>query len=536
MKIGIRKHQRPMQLLAAMGFAVTLAFGGSWSDEAQAQRKGGDLTVVVPSVDGEDFDPVRFLSAGQHNFYPLVFDPFIAKDPQSGKLVPGLATDWKVSDDGKSWIIKLRQGVKFHDGSMFSAKDAKFSLERYIGKFGKVAASGSDRLAGLITSIDIIDDYTIAIRSKSGAPTIPFDLTTDPGSASCYVVPKDYVEKVGADGFNKAPIGTGPFQFVGQEIGRRMTFKANPGYWGHVPDVDRLTLRIVPELAARIGQLRSGEADIISGVVGPAVPQVKSDPKLRILRSEKGQLVYAVIGGITNPQSPLSKKEVREAISLAIDRKGIVDHLLYGNGTPAALFGFPFSFGWPRDADAYQAPYAPAKAKALLASAGYGNGFTLTIYAATAGRDFAQAIAQYLNAVNIKVDLQVREIQQVLSEMRSETGKTNTRLALIFGATGSGARADFGGLLYTYFAPGESAAQPNNEKDVADLAVKQAAESNPDRRAQMLGEILKKVHQQTLILPLYYADSVFAVGPAVADWKPIPGVGYPSDLQSVNRK
>jgi peptide/nickel transport system substrate-binding protein len=263
---------------------------------------------------------------------------------------------------------------------------------------------------------------------------------------------------------------------------------------------------------------------------------VKGDPKLRLLAAEKGQLVYAVIGGITNPESPLSKKDVREAVSLAIDRKAIVDHLLYGNGAPASLFGFPFSFGWPQDADNYKAAYDPAKAKALLTSAGYPNGFTLTIFAATAGRDFAQAIAQYLNAVGIKVDLQVREIQQVLSEMRSETGKMTTRLALIFGATGSGARADFGGLLYTYFAPGESAAQPNNEKEVGELAVKQGSEANPDRRAQMLGDILKKVHQQTLILPLYYADSVFAVGPAVADWKPIPGVGYPSNLQSVKRK
>jgi peptide/nickel transport system substrate-binding protein len=531
MKLRIGKS---MSLFAATMFGLTLAVFPWWSTDAHA--KGGELTVAVPSVDGEDFDPVRFLAAGQHNYYPLVFDPFIAKDPQSGKLVPGLATEWKVSDDGKSWIIKLRQGVKFHDGSAFSAKDAKFSLERYIGKFGKVAASGSDRLAGLITSIDIIDDYTIAIRSKNGAPTIPFDLTTDPGSASCYVVPKDYVEKVGADGFNKAPVGTGPFIFVSQEIGRRMMFKANAQYWGQVPDVDTLTLRIVPELAARIGQLRSGEADIISGVVGPAVPQVKSDSKLRLLRAEKGQLIYAAIGGITNPQSPLSKKEVREAISLAIDRKGIVDHLLYGNGAPASLMGFPFSFGWPKDADSYGSPYDPAKAKALLASAGYPNGFTLTLYAATAGRDFAQAIAQYLNAVNIKVDLQVREIQQVLSELRSDTGKTQTRLALIFGPTGSGARADFGGLLYTYFAPGESAAQPNNDKEVADLVVKQASESNPDRRAQMIGDALKKVHQEKLIFMLYYADSVFAVGPAVADWTPIPGVGYPSNLQSVKKK
>lgn len=534
--MGLTMRALARATVLAGGVAAALVMSCARDGSALAQRKGGELNVVVPSVDGEDFDPIRFASAGQHNYYPLVYDPLINKDPDTGKLVPGLATEWTVGADGKSWIIKLRKGVKFHDGTPFTAKDAKFSLDRYMGKFGKVAASGSERLAGLVTSVDIVDDHTIAIHSRSGAPTIPFDLTIEPGAASAYVVPKDYVEKVGLDAFNRAPIGTGPFVFANQELGRRMSFRANRDHWGQVPDVDTLTLKIVPELAARIGQLRSGEADIVSGIVGPAVPQVKADPNLRIRNSEKGHLVYAVIGGITNNDSPLRKKEVREAISLAIDRKAIVDHLLFGNGAPASLFGFPFSFGWPQDADAMAPKFDPARAKTLLAEAGYPNGFTLTLFAATAGRDFGQAIAQYLGAVGIKVDLQVREIQQVLSEMRSDAGKQNTRLVLIFGATGSGARADFGGLLYTYFAPGESAAQPNNEKDVAALAVQQGSEVNPEKRAKMLGDILRKAHQNTLVLPLYYADSVFAVGPNLAEWKPIPGVGYPSNLQSAKRK
>jgi len=527
----IAYDRRRFLLLSAT--TAALAAGGISIREAAA-RVGGSLTLVVPSVDSEDFDPIRFRSAGQHIFYPLVFDPFIAKDPKTGQLTAGLATSWEVGDGGKSWIVKLRQGVSFHDGSPFTAADAKFSIERYIGRFEKVAASGSERLAGIITSVDVIDDLTIVIKSAAGAPTIPFDLAIDVGSASAYVVPKTYIDKIGGDGFNKAPIGTGPFRFTSQEIGRQMTFKTNASYWGEVADVDSLSLKIVPELATRVAQLRSGEADIVSGIVGPAIPQLKSTSDVRIVAAEKGQLIYLVIGGMTNPSSPLSKPAVREALSIAIDRQAIVTHLLYGQGAPASLFGFPFSFGWPADADKYPAAYDPAKAKSLLSTAGYPSGFDLTLYAATEGRDFAQAIAQFWTAVGVKVDLQVREISQVLAENRSDAGKAATRISLVFGATGSGARADFGGLLHTYLAAGVYV-QPHGDQELTDWVLKQASENDPTLRAKMLGEILKRVYQKNYVIPLYYADSLFAVGKSVASWQPIPGVGYPSNLNSVKR-
>lgn len=498
-----------------------------------AFSEGKALNVVVASVDGEDMDPIMFKSAGQTTYYPLVFDTLITKDPSTGELMPGLAESWSLDSDGKSWIFKLRKGVKFQDGSDFTAEDVKFTIERYMGKFGAVAATGSQRIAGMVTSIDIIDDYTIAVRSEKGAPTLPFDLAAyDPGVALGYIVPSDYVQKVGEEAFNKAPIGTGPFKFVSQDIGRQMTFATNKDYWKGAASYDTLNLKIVPELAARMAQLRSGEADIVSGIVGPAIPQVEADSSLKVVPAEKGHIIYLIVGGLTS-DTPLSKLEVRKAINMAIDRQAIVDHLLYGHGAPAYLFGFPFSFGWPSDADKYEVAYDPEAAKKMLADAGYPNGFDLTLYAATEGRDFAQAIAQYLGAIGVNVKLEVREISQALAEARSEEGKKQARMVLVFGATGSGARADIGGLLYTYFALGQPMNQPHGDEELSKWVVTQAQTADPDKRKQMISDILRRAAETDANLPLYYADSLFAVGQSVSEWHPVPGVGYPSNLGGV---
>jgi peptide/nickel transport system substrate-binding protein len=492
----------------------------------QGLAQDRQLDVVVASVDGEDMDPMLFRSAGQTTYYPLVFDALVTKDPTTGKLAPGLAESWALDADGKSWIFKLRKGVKFHDGSDFTAEDVKYTLERYMGKMGPV----SERIAGIVSSVDIIDDYTIAIRSEKGAPTIPFDLAAyEPGTAAGYVVPSDHVEKVGAQAFNKAPIGTGPFRFTGQDVGRQMQFAANKDYWGGAPSYDSLVLRIVPELSARMAQLRSGEADIVSGIVGPAIPQVQADSSLKVIPAEKGHVIYMIIGGMT-ADTPLAKPEVRKAVNMAIDREAIVQHLLYGQGAPAYLFSFPFAFGWPDNADDFAVKYDADGAKKLIADAGYPQGFEISLFAATEGRDFAQAIAQYLEAVGIKVKLDIREISQTLAEGRNEDGKKQARLVLIYGATGSGARADTGGLLHTFLTLGQPMNQPHGDEELSQWVIAQANTSDPEQRAALISNILRRAAEINAIMPLYYANSLFAIRDSVAEWRPVPGVGYPSNL------
>ncbi|WP_173933903.1 ABC transporter substrate-binding protein [Chelativorans sp. Marseille-P2723] len=519
------------KILGKSFIALTAASLVAFSYPAYAQMER--LDVVVASVDGEDMDPMLFRSAGQTTYYPLVFDALITKDPQTGELAPGLAESWSLDADGKSWVFKLRQGVKFHDGSDFTAEDAKFTIDRYIGKHGPSAATSSERIASMISSVDIVDDYTIVIRSETGAPTIPFDLAAyEPGTAAGYVVPRDYIAKVGAEEFNRKPIGTGPFRFVRQDLGRNMEFEANPDYWNGAPSYERLSLRIVPELAARMAQLRSGEADIVSGIVGPAIPQVQADPSLKVVPAEKGHIVYMIIGGMMS-DTPFAKPEVRQALSMAIDRQAIVQHLLFGQGDAAHVFGFPFAFGWPADAGKYVVEYDPEGAKTLLAEAGYPDGFDITLFAATEGRDFAQAIAQYLEAVGVRVKMDVREISQTLAEARNEAGKQQPRLVLIYGATGSGARADTGGLLHTYFVLGQPFNQPHGDEELSQWVIDQTGTPDPDKRKELIENILRRAAEINAIMPLYYADSLFAVGESVASWQPIPGVGYPSNLAAV---
>lgn len=495
---------------------------------------GGDLVVVVAGVDSENFDPALFQSSGQHTFYPLVFDALIGKDPETGELTPKLATEWQVAEDGTSWIINLRQGVTFHNGEEFTAEDAQFSIERYIGEYGEVAAVGSERMAAAIDAVEIVDDYTIAIRSSGGAPTIPFDLSIEPGAASGYMVPKDYVEEVGDEEFNLNPVGTGPFRFVSQDQGREMKFERNAEYWDTVASVDTLTLQLVPELSARLALLQSGEADIVSGIVGPAIPQVTDDPNTTVASSEMGHIVYLMVGGMTNSESPLSDARVRRAIALAVDREAIVDGLLHGQGMAASIFGFPFSVGWPDDASNYTQEYDPDAASSLLEEAGTGA-LSLSLFAATEGRDFAQAIAQNLRAINVEVDLQVLEVSSLIEELTSDSGKESTRLVLVFGPHGSPARIDIGSVLHTQFHPGSALSQPNGDETLAAAVEAQLAEMDQEARSEMIRDIIVTNYEQVYNIPLWYVNTIFAAGPSVVEgsWTPIPGMGYPLNLESV---
>jgi peptide/nickel transport system substrate-binding protein len=323
-----------------------------------------------------------------YNFSYTLHDALVK--PMPGKdFVPSLAESYDVAPDFKSATFKLRQGIKFHDGTPVTTEDVKFTYEQYRG-----ASAGA--LKSKLERIESPDDRTIRFTFKE--PFVDFlTIYGSPASGAGWIVPKAYYEKVGKDGFKTAPIGAGPYRFVRQQAGSEMEFEAFPDYWRKTPAVKTIIARGVTESATRLAMLQTGEIDAMYMIPGDLLDTVKRDSKLRLTAALGGANWLEMIPD--RPDSPFTDVRVRQAISLAIDRKAINDAEL---GGLSPVEGNWISAEWP---GALQRPVPPtdvAKAKQLLAEAGYAQGFEVSsITPLPPNTSWAERVASQLRAINV---------------------------------------------------------------------------------------------------------------------------------------
>jgi peptide/nickel transport system substrate-binding protein len=522
-----------LTVLAAL-LAACSSGGSSTTTAASTTGPKGTLRLVVPGFSGEDLDPGLFKTADESTYLPILYDALVFFDPATGKLAPALATKWDRAADG-TLTFTLRDNAKFHDGTPVTGDDVKFSIERYVGRgTPKLAPAAGARLGALIDTITVTNPTTVVFKSKGLAPGMLDDLAPNGGIAP-YIVPKAAVETMGAD-FNKKPIGSGPFKFVSQEIGRSMQFEVNPAYWGTVPSVAKLSLQTVPDISARLAMLSGGQADIVSGINGPAVPQVEGDKSLKVISSKAPYLAFMTFGAKTDPASPFSKVEVRRAMAMAVDREGIIKSQMFGKGSPASFMHWPQGLGFPKDADSKAYKYDAAGAKALLAKAG-ATDFSFVMYAPIDSRDLAQAVAQNFRDVGLKPDLRIVDIAEDLKQLSDEAGKKSTRLVQVFGYTGVTYRRDNSGTAMNHLITGVNpVANPTGDSAWEQLMKDQATEGDEAKREQMLMQGYDRINDQVYTLPLWYVDANFGLAPTVASYTPITGAPYPYNLQSVKLK
>ena len=324
----------------------------------------------------------------------------------SGKLSPGLALSWTAGADGKSWTFKLRPGVKFHDGSEMSAEDVQFTLMEGFRR-PKAKASRVRQFRKGIKDVKVIDAHTVTVVTAKPWPTFPYDMSFQPGIEGI-VLPKAYIKKVGWDGFAQKPVGTGPWKFVKHEVGNFIEFEAVKDHWRKSPNFDRLRTVLVKEAATRVAMLKTGQVDVarisLDEVqdVTKAGLKIAEDPQPTSVRIHLYATYYDKAG-------PVKDVRVRQALNLAVNRQEIVDTLLHGKGKPAAVFpSSPISIGYPADLKPY--PYDPAKARKLLAEAGYPNGFSIKLFALPTGGftqflQLAEIVAGYWEAIGVKTSI-----------------------------------------------------------------------------------------------------------------------------------
>jgi peptide/nickel transport system substrate-binding protein len=347
------------------------------------------------------------------------FDALVLQD-ENLKTKPGLALSWKTLDD-TTWEFRLRPNVKFHDGSDFTAEDVVFTYER----IPKVPNSPGPYTiyTRSMKSFEVVDPLTLRIKTDGPAPLLPLDLAALP------ILSKKAMAGPAPEGKTSAElnagnglVGTGPFKFVEWQRGSRIVGERNDAYWGGKPAWSKVILRPLSNNTARVAALLSGDVDLIEDPPTTDLAKLKNDPKVHLDRAVSNRVIYIHLDQHgdppiaipdTNGKNPLMDRRVREALSIAIDRKGIADKIMEGVAVPAGDL-LPYPMGGTRKDTPVDA-YEPAKARKLLAEAGYPNGFSITLGAPN-GRyindlKIAQAVAAMWSRVGVKTEVDAAQLQ-----------------------------------------------------------------------------------------------------------------------------
>ena len=405
---------------------------------ASAQPRG-QLVAALDS-DRENLDPDQAGGTIDYMVLMHVFDHLIARNPETMKLVGGLAESWKSTDD-LTWDFRIRKGVKFHNGEPVNASAVKFSIDRVLDPAQKSYLR--DRFKG-ITQVQVVDEYGIRLKTDKPNPVLLERLTNLP------IMPPAYVKDKGDAYVAKNPVGSGPYRFVEWVRGQRLVLEAAPGYWGPAPAVKTLVFRPITDVSTAIAEMLAGSVDLIRLVPPDQIPVIEASGKAYITAAPIIRVIYLSFDviGRAGP-TPVQNIKVREAISHAVDVDGIITHVLGGRGLKLGTIVNPMKFGY--DPSIKPVPYDPGRAKQLLAEAGQANGLTLNFmtYSGSiiASRQVGDAVAGYLAKVGIQTTRQ--HIEDIgLSTNLERTGKLKD---IYLGSWGSWSVFDADMILYPRF-------------------------------------------------------------------------------------
>ncbi len=399
------------KLITALAFGAFL-FAPIPGTVAQADdiKQGGSM-IVTYKDDVSTLDPAIGYDWQNWSMIKSLFNGIMDYKPGSTELVMDLAENMDIASDGLTYVFNLRKGVKFHNGREMTADDVKYSIERTVnpktqspgaGFFGMIAGF-DDMTAGkteALSGITVVDPHTVKFTLSRPDATFLHVLAIN----FAFVVPKEAVEKWGTD-FGKHPVGTGAYTMDEWTLGQRVVFKRNADYYqAGLPKMDQITFEVGQEPLVALLRLQRGEVDILGDGIPPAkFLEVKNDPANAKLIVEGGQLHTGYVT-MNVKMKPFDNKKVRQAVNMAINQDRVV-RIINGRAVPANQPLPPAMPGYDKDYKGYA--FDPAKAKALLAEAGFPDGFETELYAMNTDPNprIAQAIQQDLAAIGIKAEI-----------------------------------------------------------------------------------------------------------------------------------
>ncbi|MGH8634118.1 MAG: ABC transporter substrate-binding protein [Burkholderiales bacterium] len=469
---------------------------------------GGDVTSMDPHF--HNLTP-------NNNIGAHVFDTLVMKEP-GGRIKPGLAESWRAVDD-TTWEFKLRKGVRFHDGSIFTAADVVSSLDRIPNVPN--SPSPFTTYTKQVTEKIVVDPWTLRLRSAAPYPQMPNDMST------VLIISSKSAAHATTDDFNtgKATVGTGPFRFVRWQKGDRIELARNDDYWGPKAPWDRVTFRIITSDPTRVASLLAGEVRAIENVPTTDLAKLGGNKDLAIYRTVSVRLMYLHLdtardrtpfatdkAGKPLEKNPLRDLRVRRAMSKAINRQALVERVMEGAAVttgqlmPEKFFGFTPALK--------PEPYDPEGARKLLAEAGYPDGFGLTLHAPNNryvnDEQIAQAIAQLL----ARVGIQIRVDAMPSSVYFSRGSKLEFSFMLVgWGADTMEASSPLKALLATFdAAKGMGTANRGRYSNPKlDAALDQALATVDDPKRERLLQQATEIGVGDLgIIPLYHQHNLWA--------------------------
>jgi len=479
--------------------AVALIFVGVLSPRSGWGAEGVMTWGVHVSLTPAFFDPADATgTALPLMVYYAVHDALVRPLPGT-RMGAALAQSWEVSRDGLVYEFTLRKGVRFQNGDPLTAEDVKFSFDRYRG-----ASAGL--LKAKVAAVEIVDPLRVRFRLKQPWPDFMTFYGT-PATGAAWIVPKKYVEKVGDEGFKKAPMGAGPYKLVSFKPGVELVLEAYDGYWRKKPAIKTLIFKVVPDDATRLAALKRGEVDVAYGLSGAIAEEVKRTPGLALKAAKIPVTNWLVFADQTDPKSPWHDRRVRLAANLAINREAINTAGYLGLGRISASF-IPQSLEYYWRPPPY--PYDPKRARILLAEAGYPNGFEAGDLSSEpfGGSGIGEPVVNDLNAVGIRVKLRLLERAAFLKQFADKSLK-NVILA------GSGAPGNAATRIEQYAVTGGLYAY-GSYPEVDGLFNAQAAEGNPVARRQILAKMQQLITERVMFGPVLEYAYLVSIGPRVA--------------------
>ena len=454
--------------------------------------------------------------------------------PGTVELEPSLATEWSSSKDGKTWTFKLRSGVKFHDGTDFDAEAVKFNVERWwdaknpngYRESGKTYQIWKNFFGGfkgeknsLVKDVAVVDKSTIKFVLNQPFSAFPSAI----GSAYFGMASPAAVKKAGAKYGTPGSlaVGTGPFVFQEWRSGDRIVLEKNPNYWKTgAPKVNQLVIRFVDDPAARLAQLRAGQLDFTVDLTPDQLKEVQADPNLEAVVRPSFNVGYLALN---LSYEPLSKPEVRRAIAQTINKPAIVQAFWGELGKHDSQF-IPPALNWAAPDRVKDYEFNPQQAKAMLAKAGYPNGFDLDLWYMPVSRPYfptpkpiAEAFAADLSAIGIRVKLLTKDWSAYLADRLKPPG---------FQAFMMGWSGDYGdpdNFYYPHFGPGSTADLGNwKNPKVLELLDRGRASGDKAVRAKIYAEVSEILHGEAVRLPIVHSQPLLGKRKNIQGWIPSP--------------
>ncbi len=379
--------------------------GETTTEQPAEGQSGGDLVFSVPS-DAVSLDPAGSNDMPSSNVQNNIYETLVYHN-EDLELLPLLAESFEAIDD-VTWEFKLREGVKFHDGSDFNAEVVKANIERILDPD---LASPRSFLFTMVEEIKVVNEYTVQFITEYPFSPLPSHLAHN-GAAmlSLPAIEADYAGvEAGKDPFavtNENPVGTGPFKFDSWTPGEKIVIVNNEDYWGDPAHLDSITFSVVPEDLTRVGQLSTGDAHIMANLAPSDMARVDGTNGTNVYRENSVTLAYI---GFNAQKEPFDNVKVRQAISMAINKDVILDGVMDGVGIPAKGPLAPGVFGYSENVDPLE--FDVEKAKQLLAEAGYPDGFSTTIWTNDNRQrmDTAEVVQAQLKEIGVEVEIEVLE-------------------------------------------------------------------------------------------------------------------------------